>query len=251
MTDSPVSKAATCTTLIHLMIPRLSLVTLAALALPFSFASAADEPPPTGDEILRLVRLSYALQDHKLTGALRDESSGRKETFALTMEQQIIRFRFSNPNQIIHLDLSTAPASLREVKAGGATAVPLSRYDESVRGLQMNYEDLSLRFLYWPNAKLEKEEKVSFAKCWRVAVSAPDAVGPYAAVRVWVHQGSGGVAKMEAYNRQQQLVKAYQVRKVQEVGKTTILKEMRVESVDPATKKRAITTMTLDNPEKN
>jgi hypothetical protein len=230
------------------MIPRLS---LAALALPFSFLSAADEPPPTGDEVLRLVRLSYALQDHKLTGALRDDSTGRTENFALTMEQQIIRFRFSNPNQIIHLDLSTTPASLREVKAGGAAPVPLSRYDESVRGLQMNYEDLSLRFLYWPNAKLEKEEKVSFQKCWRVAVSAPDAAGPYAAVRVWVHQGSGGVAKMEAYDRQQRLVKTYQVRKVQEVGKTTILKEMRVESVDPTTKKRAITTMTLDNPEKN
>lgn len=212
-------------------------------------APAADDPPPTGEEVMRLVRLSYALQDHRLTGTLRDES-GRTEPFNLTMEQQVIRFRFSNPNQIIHLDLSTKPPTLKEVRPGGAAEVPMKRLGESVRGFSMNYEDLSLRFLEWPNPVMEGDDKVSFAKCWRVAVSAPDALGPYAAVRIWVHQGSGGIAKMEAYDRGQQKVKTYQVRKVQEVGKTTILKEMRIEGIDPRSRKRVINAMTLDNPEK-
>jgi hypothetical protein len=210
----------------------------------------AEDPPPTGEEVMRLVRLSYALQDYRLAGSLRDEN-GRTEPFNLTMEQQVIRFRFSNPNQIIHLDLAAKPPLLKQVQAGGAAVVPMNRYGESVRGFSMNYEDLSLRFLEWPNPIMEGEDKVSFAKCWRVAVSAPDALGPYAAVRIWVHQGSGGIAKMEAYDRSQQKVKTYQVRKVQEAGKATILKEMRIEAIDPRTKKRVINTMTLDNPEKN
>ena len=210
----------------------------------------AEDPPPTGEEVMRLVRMSYALQNYRLTGSLRDEN-GRSEAFALTMEQNIIRFRFSNPNEIVHLDLSAKPPVLKVVKAGGAAAVPLNRNADRLRGFDMNYEDLSLRFLEWPNPVMEGEDKVSFAKCWRVAVSAPDALGPYAAVRVWVHQESGGIAKMEAFDRAQQHVKTYQVRKVQKVGKATILKEMRIEAIDPQTKKRVINTMLLDNPEKN
>lgn len=223
---------------------------LALSAFSASLLRAAD-PPPTGDELLRLVRMSYSGQNYKLDGKLRDDDTGRSEAMTLNIEQDIIRFRFSDPNLIVHLNLATAPASLRVVQAGGMTPVPLSQYGERVRGFAMSYEDLSMRFLYWPNAQNTGEETLrAGVKCWKARVTSPDGATPYGTVDLWIHQGSGGLAKMEAYDRQGKLVKKFEVRKIQEHDGRKILKEMRVESIDPATRKaNGRTYMTLDKPE--
>lgn len=227
----------------------LALVAFSSLASPLI---AADDPPPTGEEILKLVRLSNALQNYKLTGSLRDSSSGKSEAFTLNMEQNIMRFRFSNPNLIVHLDQTTTPASLKTVQPGGSGAVPLSKYGEKVRGFAINYEDLSMRFLYWPGAKLLGEESFKTQKCWKVRVSSPDSATPYGTVDLWVHQASGGMAKMEAFDLKGKLAKRFEVGKIQKVDGATILKEMKIESYSAGSSKSdARTYMTLDNPERN
>lgn len=206
-----------------------------AVGLPGS-AFAQAPAPASAEEILKLVRLSYALQNTKLTGELRDDDTGKTEPMELTMQQQVVRFRFINPPpEIVHLDLTTTPATLWQVKAGGSTPVPLKQASESVRGMDFNYEDLSMRFLYWKNSQLLGEDRVRTVKCWKVRVMAPNRSGPYGTVDLWVHQESGGVAKMDAYNPQGKLVKRFQVVSVQKVGKATVLKEMRVESFNPST----------------
>jgi hypothetical protein len=224
----------------------LALVLLAALPL-----RAEDKPAPTAEEIMRLVRMSYALQEGKLTGNLRDNNSGHEEPFSLTMTQQIIRFVFNNPSQVVHLDLAAAPPLLREVKPGSAAEVPLEQYSQKVRGFDLNYEDLSLRFLYWPNPKLLLEENVAIGqKAWKVRVTSPDGRGPYGTVDVWVHQGSGGMAKMEGWDKQGNKIRSYKITSVQKVGKAHIPEEMRIESIDPSTGKRVgLTYMAFDKPD--
>ncbi|MDZ4288037.1 MAG: outer membrane lipoprotein-sorting protein [Prosthecobacter sp.] len=222
-------------------------------SLPCTSLCAEEDEPRTAEEILRLVRLSYALQDYKLRGQLRDDSTGRLEPMELTMSKQVIRFRFINPPAVIvHLDLTTEPATLWQVKAGGSAPVPLKDSGRPVRGMDFNYEDLSMRFLYWRNPKLLGEERVSTVKCWKIRVTAPDRNGPYGTVDLWVHKESGGIAKMEAWNVIGKMVKRFQVTKVQKVDKATVLKEMRVESFNPLNgDRKGRTYMTLDNPEKN
>ncbi|MCB1225032.1 MAG: outer membrane lipoprotein-sorting protein [Verrucomicrobiales bacterium] len=192
----------------------------------------ADEEP-TGDQILHLVRLSYKGQDYQLTGMLRNDRTGKKDAFTLTLQHQLIRFRFADPAEIVSLDLATTPASLTRVLPGSKTEVPLARYDEEVRGMVFNYEDLALRFLYWPNAKLIGTDRVKLAKCWKVRVVNPDGRTAYGTVDLWVHQGSGGIARMEAYDFKGKLVKRFEVISVQKHEGETILKEMRVEGIDP------------------
>ncbi len=228
------------------------LIATALLALAtLSTSVFSEEPPPTGEEIQRLVRMSNALQNYKLEGQLRD-TGGKKESFTLNMEQNILRFRFSNPNMIVHLDQNLTPASLNIIEAGNAGAVPLEKYGESVRGFAMNYEDLSMRFLYWPGAKMTGEESIKTVKCWKVRMSTPDRRTSYGTVDLWVHQGSGGMARMQAYDFQGKMVKKFEVVKIQKIDGKTILKEMKVEQYDPASGKRTGQTyMTLDNPEKN
>lgn len=227
-------------------------LTTAAVALLSPAVCHAEDPPPTADEVLRLVRLSYALQDYSLTGQLRDDDTGATQAFQLTMSQQVIRFRFSNPNEIINLDLATSPPTLSRVIPGGKQEVPLSMLGAPVRGMAVSYEDLALRFLDWPNGQMLGDEKVSTVKCWKVRVTTPDGAGAYGTVDVWVHQESGGMAQMEAYDRSGKKIKRFQVRKIQKAGDATVLKEMRIETFDPASGKTvARTYMSMDKPEKN
>ncbi len=223
--------------------------------LPLLLASllrAEDAQPKTAEEILRIVRLSYALQNHKMNGQLRDDTSGRVEPMTLTMENRVMRFLFKNqPPEIVHLDLNTEPATLYQVRQGGSSVVPASQHGDKVRGMEFNYEDLSLGFLYWPHPQLMKEDRVSGQKCWVVRVTNPRSEGPYYVVDLWVHQGSGGAAKMAAFDFNSKIVKRYQVTKVQKVDGATTLKEMRIESINPANGEvKGRTYMTLEDPVK-
>jgi hypothetical protein len=225
------------------------------LLLPLLLAAtlrAQDAQPKTAEEILSIVRRSYALQNHKMNGQLRDDATGRTEPLTLTMKNQVMRFLFTNPpKEIVHLDLNTSPATLYQVRAGGSAQVEGDQFAASVRGMAFNYEDLSLRFLYWPRPQLMGEGRVSAQKCWIVRVTNPGKDGPYYVVDIYVHQGSGGAAKMEAYDRNSKVVKRYQVNKVQKVDNATVLKELKIETVNPFNGEiKGRTYMTLDNPEK-
>lgn len=227
---------------------------LCLLATAATCARAEDAQPKTAEEILRIVRLSYALQNHKMTGVLRDDATGRTEPLELNMEKQVMRFRFSNPGQIIHLDLNTEPATLYEVKSGGTVVVPPSKYDEYIRGMTLNYLDLSLKFLYWPRPQLLGEKRVSLQKCWLVRVINPSKEGPYYAVDIYVNQESGGAQKMEAYDRASKKVKYFEVTKIHKITgpdgkKAASLKEMKIETYNPFNgERKGRTYMTMDPP---
>ena len=216
------------------------------IALTALFAAAADnfpkaevrraEPaPPTGDDVLRLVRMSQALQDLKqLKGNLRDDETGKKIPFDLTMTGGIIRFDFRGPDEIINLDLNdNQKPTLRRIAAGNDLVMPQSLGSQPVRDTFINYEDLSMRFLYWPNAKILDTEHVRTRKCWKVRVVTPDKRGPYGTVDIWVDQDSGAMMQMEAYDMLGKKVKNFKVISGQKYKGAWILKEMRIEGYDP------------------
>ncbi len=225
----------------------LSLAALTPLA-------SAQEAPPAAADILRRVRESYALQDHRMTGRLRDQESGRVEPLELSLKDSLMRFRFlAAPPEDVQLDLSTEPATLWRVRNGSASKVAVQNAAEPVRGMDFNHEDLSLRFLYWKQAQLlDADARLTAArvKCWLVRVTSPDRRGPYYTVDLWVHQDSGGVARMDAYNDVSTLVKRFEVTKMWKLDGASALREMRVQSFDPKTgDPHGMTYLTLDKPE--
>lgn len=211
---------------------------------------AADERDPTGDEVLMLVRKSQAQQYLQgLTGKLRSNETGQSWPMELTMRENVVRFLFRDPNEIINLDLNKSGTKLSRVVAGGRVDMPMSLYGERVRNTDINYEDLSMRFLYWPGAKIVGEDSFSLQKCWHVRVTNPDGRGPYSTVDVWVAKSSGAMMQMEAYDVQGRKVKQFLVRKGQKYQGAYILKQMRVESYDPTTRKViGITYLEINDP---
>ncbi len=213
---------------------------------------AEDPRPPTGDEILTAVRLSQALQDLKqLKGRLRNDATGALHPFTLTMADNVIRFVFTSPpKESINLDLKQNGTTLTRVTGSGKVEMPASLYSETVRDTAINFEDLSMRFLYWPNAQVVQESAtISFQKCWVVRVRNPDNRGPYGWVDLWIHKDSGAMLQMEAWSRSAKKLKQFKVRKGQKYKNAYILKQMRVYSYDPKTGDEVATTyMEIDDP---
>ncbi len=217
----------------------LLLSALLAASVPMApLLRAADEPEPSAEEIQNLVRASYVQQDRPpINGRLRNDTGNTEAKFVLSMGQSVISFRFSEPVQIIRLDLSDKTFVLREVMKGSDVKVPAKRYTEKVRGTDVTYEDLSLRFLYWPKPVKLEGDTVKHRACYRIRMTNPDSSGEYGTAIIWIDKGSGGIMRMEGYNRAGKLIKRYEVTSGMKVEGEWMLKQMRVETLNPDTKK--------------
>lgn len=236
---------------------KISAILLACIAL-FSGGPAtpvfAEEAPaaipggPTADQIVELVHLSRALKEHDLRGFLTKDDL--EVPFVVSLKADIIRFYFENPKQIITLDIKQKGAQLNEVMAGSNKPVPAKRYGEGIRGTDLSYDDISFRYLYWPKkVKQPNEETVKTRKCYVVDLYAPQQVGEYGIVRIFVDKESGGLMRMQAYDWNGQMIKVLAVTSGMKISGATVLKSMDVIRYVPGSKKVAgETTFELKKP---
>ena len=110
--------------------------------------AAAEVPELTAQQIQELVRFSHSLQKADLVGQIKADN-GAEAKFDLKISGERIRFRFRDPEQTIVLDNVHGGYQLTEsVLESPTKKVPSSRYSQPIRGTDMLYEDLAMRFLY-------------------------------------------------------------------------------------------------------
>ncbi len=127
----------------------------------------------TADEVLKLVRFSYTLYNRDFKGALRMGIT-KKVDFLLSLKPEAIRFIFNEPAQVILLDTREQRFALYEgIDGAELKQVPAAKYGEAVRGTDVTYEDLSMRFLYWPGARIIEQEKLKGRDTIRVGLRNP------------------------------------------------------------------------------
>jgi len=205
------------------------------LAAWLAMASVAFGSEPTAEEILAAARMNPVGQAVALRAQLRAGSA--KVPFLLEVSNGAVRYLFENPSEEIQLRLEENGSVLEEVKTGGASPVAVARLDDSVRGGLITYEDLALKFLYWKNPKLLGSETVRSRDAWKIEVLAPADGSQYGAVRVWIDKASAALLRIEGYDRQGKLAKRFEVVSAQKINGQWMLKQMRVERIDPATRK--------------
>jgi len=216
-----------------------ALVLLVSFCLPSGVSRAQDSPfqgksmeTLTANDILKLVRYSYTLFDQNFEGRLR--RGFKKTPFLLSLEPNHVRFRFSDPTQIIHLSVTGSKAYLKEVVKGSDAPIADNRYNEEIRGTDVTFEDLAMRFLYWPNPVIHQQsDEVKGRDCWWVRVRNPDGVGSYATVDIWVDKASGGLLKMIGYNAQGGAIKRFTVVGGKKIKDVWMVDEMRIEKLEP------------------
>jgi Outer membrane lipoprotein-sorting protein len=220
----------------------------AALVCWSGFASA--EPVPDAREILRTVRLAQASQHQVLRGRLR--TGGKVSPFRLVIDGPIIRYEFSDPAQIIQLRLLERDSRLEEVTPGGTQRIASARFDDTVRGSDITYEDLAMKFLYWPNATVEGEQTMLLRRCWKLHVE-PSAKGEsqYRAVILWIDKASGALMQAEAFDATGKFARRFKVISGQKIEGAWLLKSMRIEAaVGPRGEDRSPTYLEIEGIEK-
>ncbi len=196
-----------------------------------------------GDDVLKLVRYSYTKVNRNFKGQLRHDK--KKIPFLLSLKPDDIIFQFSSPYQMIELTTANDKLILKEEfgDKGKLKVVEPSWYRQRIRGTDVTFDDISMRFLYWPKAKIIKEEKFLRRDAWVVQVMNPSGLGDYGSARIWVDKGSGSMLKMEGFEPLKgKRVKAFKVQSVKKMGDIWMVDQMLIETLDPDSGKRVSRT---------
>jgi hypothetical protein len=231
----------------HPLLVKLRLLVLAVAALP-AFAGAAEERPPA-QEILRAVRINQVAQRQVLRGQLR--TGPTTVPFRLTLAGPIARYEFTNPSETIVLNLGEKESRLSEVTKEGTERVSGKRYADPVRGSDISYEDLSLRFLYWQNAVIEGEETMLLRKCWVLRVQPPNGTdSQYSRVKLWIDKDAGALMQAEAFDRTGKFARRFKVISGQKIEGAWYLKQMRIEAPAGPSKDKSPTYLEVEGVER-
>lgn len=201
---------------------------------------------PDADAIIKNIRLSATLNQMDLNGQIRKEGGGAKIPVSLFVRDGNMQFVLNNTERF-HIRMGDEKADLMTLDDNGKpTAFPTANLAKPITGTDVTYEDLTLRFLYWPNAKLEGEEKANGADCYRIALTNPGQGGAFAKVYVWVHKEYGAFWQVKAFDRGGKPIKEFLVDKVMQLpdGKSYTIKQMRVNSLARKGDKDVTTSIT-------
>lgn len=215
--------------MVHSFHVKLRILTAATALCLSGFASGAEAPDAR--DILKSVRAAQTAQQQSLTGKVR--SGWKSVPFKLTMSGNTVRWEFSNPPETLQLRLGDRDLQFEEIGKGGAQAISPTRFDDKVRGTDISYEDLSLRFLYWTNATVEGDATMLMNKCWVVRVEPPSKnASQYSKVKLWITQNNGALMQAEAYGHDGTLVRRFKVISGQKTSDGLwMLKQMRIEQM--------------------
>ena len=130
------------------------------LLTPCRGAVAADPDP---QDLLKVARLASTQQEAVVSGRLR---RGAEATpFTLTVDFGRMRLAFENPSRVYEVRLDEESSGVFDAKGR-----PLQRgmREPVAEGTRVTVEDLSLGFLYWPDARLLGKETVRTRPAWKI-----------------------------------------------------------------------------------
>jgi hypothetical protein len=186
-----------------------------------------DRPDPR--ELLKSARVAQSNMDWKFTGQLRIGAGAAKIPFFLTVSNGLIRYDFRDNGDAIALRLGEKESRLEEIVGGKTTQVPAARLGALVRNTNISYEDLSFRYLYWPNARLVGSEIIATRDSWQIELLPPGpGVSQYSSVKVWLAKADNALMKMETYDASGRMVRKFVVRSFMKRDEYWFLKQMEI-----------------------
>ena len=215
---------------------RIAILLLLSCFLPSMPVRAADNNP-TAQELLGLVRANQSAQNRTLSGKLQMSTSQAKIEipFRLFLRGDTITYQFTDTPEalVLHLDEKTSRLE-RVTGSGKAEKITGAKLDDPVRGTDISFEDLAMKFLYWSNAVVEKEKETLMTRsCWVLrAVPSHKAESQYDMVRLWI-EPTGGLLQADCYSGGKH-IRRFKVVDVQSAHDSSgyILKSMSIQRMD-------------------
>lgn len=152
----------------------------------------------------------------------------------VSIRKNEITYQLDHPEETIVITMEPHACLLGHTQHGLSSLMNNEERYHDIRGTGVTYDDLSLDFLYWPHPRLAGEETLRGLKTTIIELIPPtDAKTPYGSARLWMDQKSGAPLRMEGWNHQGKLLKRFEMIAVQKIDGVWMLKEMRIETLDP------------------
>ena len=107
-------------------------------------------------------------------------------------------------------------------------AAPLPDLVAPIPGTDISWMDLSLSFLWWPNAETAGREDVRGRSCWVVDVPAPDAFAGCSGVRIWIDPRINILLKAEAYGADDKPIRRLEVKSFKKINDRWVIKDIEL-----------------------
>ena len=176
-------------------------------------------------KILSQVRYAYPQKTLNFRGEIRPRRIGFKMIpLNLSFNSQLIKFEFFEENnskkeidETIRLDFSGDKINVLRSFESLTKEIKNDDLSNSIRGTDISYDDIVMRFLDWPNPVLLKVEKAKGGKAWKIRCANPNKTQLYSIVDVWVSQKSAAIVRMNAYNQKRRIIKSFEVDSIQQI----------------------------------
>lgn len=223
----------------------------AAIVLSLSPAWSQEAAPDAG-LLLKRVRQAATLQENKdVKGQIRKRSV--KVPFSMSLRGNLIAFQYQADKAWNRFDLKFKDRGqeILSWKDGKAGVLPMAQYSVPIAGTDVTYEDLSMRYLYWPRPKVVRDDAASTVKgrdCWIVQIPNPNPnVGQYAWVRVWIDKENGAMWQMDGIDGRGELAKRFMIDSLMKLKDGSwFFKRMKVEVRDPSNPRKTVSVSYID-----
>ena len=192
---------------------------------------AAAEPDP--QELLKVARMASTQQEASVRGRLR--AGAISTPFQLKVDFGRLRFAFENPERVYEVRLDEETSGVYDAKG---RSLRRGMQETVAEGTPVTVEDLSLGFLYWPDARLLGKESVRGRGAWKIELRPGKRGSEFAVVRVWLDQASGALLRIEGFDWEGKLLRRFEVVSGQRIDGQWMLKQMRIEKFAPENSSR-------------
>ena len=199
---------------------------LAALLVLAPVRGLAADPDP--QELLKVARMASTQQEAFLRGRLR--SGPQSAPFTLQVDFGKLRFAFENPERVYEVRLAEDSSAVYDARG---RSLRRGMQEPVADGAPVTVEDLSLGFLYWPDARLLGEENVRGRGSWKIELRPGRRGSEFAVVRVWLDRASGALLRIEGFDWEGKLLRRFEVVSGQRIDGRWMLKQMRIEKFAP------------------
>jgi hypothetical protein len=212
---------------------------LLGFALAVTVHARAEQPDP--QELLREARMASTNKEASVRGQLR---AGKLTTpFTLTVNFGKLHFAFEDPARVLEVRLDDESSGVFDAKG---RAMKKGMQEPVAEGVPVTAEDLSLGFLYWPDAQLMGKETVRTRAAWKIELRPGKRGSEFAVVRVWLDEASGALLRIEGFDWQGKLLRRFEVVSGQRIDGQWMLKQMRIEKFGPESGSRPMARSYLE-----
>ena len=226
----------------------LPLLLALAFWIPPAHAQRIPEFPPAR-ELLNEVILALPDIPLRITGDLTARARGGSEDLRKGVEMLLdwqaqpptarytLRDAFGGAHSHLAITWETPRRpDYRYFEGAPLQAAPLPDLVASIPGTDISWMDLSLSFLWWPDAATRGREEVRGRECWVIDIPAPDAFSGCSGVRLWIDPRIRIMLKAEAYGHDDQPMRRMDVKSFKKINDRWVIKDIELTSLPDRSK---------------